>query len=325
MPTPAQMHIDQALTNISVAYIQDESSFVADKVFPIVPVQKQSDRYFIYKREDFYRDEAQERAAGDESAGGDYNIDSTPSYFAKKWAFHKDVTEDERQNADSPLSPDEDATNFVTSKLLLKRETEWANSYFKSGVWAHETVGAASAPTDSQVLTWDNANSTPIEDISNAVIQIAQTTGYRPNKLTIGASVFYALKNHPTILDRIKYTQKGIVTTDLLAQLFELDEVLVAWAVKNSAPRGGQESNDFILGKNALLTYSPDSPGLRTPSAGYIFAWTGLEGAGAYGNRMLRIPMPWRGAGTERVEGEMAFDAHVVASDLGFFFNGVVA
>jgi hypothetical protein len=325
MPTPQQLHIDQALTNISVAYMQSEDSYVADKVFPVVPVQKQSDRYFIYKREDFFRDEAAERAPGTESAGGDYSIDSTPSYFAKKYAFHKDVTEDERTNADNPLAPDQDATIFVTQKMLIKRETVWAQNYFRAGVWAHEAQGVASGPSESQVLQWDNANSVPIDDVSNAIIQIAQTTGYRPNVLVIGAPVFYALKNHPTILDRIKYTQKGIVTTDLLAQLFEVDKVVVAWAIKNNAPRGAAESNDFILGKSALLAYAAPNPGLRQPSAGYIFAWTGLEGAGAYGNRMLRIPMPWRGAGTERVEGEMAFDAKVVGADLGFFFNQVVA
>ncbi|MCL6597949.1 MAG: hypothetical protein K6T81_04345 [Alicyclobacillus macrosporangiidus] len=325
MPTPQQVHIDQALTNISVAYIQSEQNFVADKVFPIVPVQKQSDRYFVYSRDDFFRDEAQERAAGTESAGGDYTIDSTPSYFARKYAYHHDVTEDVRVNADSPLQPDQDATIFVSQKLLLKRETLWAQNYFTSGVWGHEAQGVASGPTGSQVLQWDNGNSNPIDDISNAIVQVAQSTGYRPNVLVLGAPVFYALKNHPLILDRIKYTQRGVVTADLLATLLEIEKVVVAWAVKNSAPRGAAANNDFVLGKNALLAYAAPNPGLRQPSAGYIFAWTGLEGAGAYGNRMLRIPMPWRGAGTERVEGEMAFDAKVVSADLGFFFSQVVA
>jgi hypothetical protein len=324
MPTPQQVHIDQALTNLSVAYIQKEDSFVADKVFPIVPVQKQSDRYFVYKREDFFRDEAQERAAGTESAGGDYGIDNTPSYFARKWAYHKDVTEDERTNADSPLAPDQDATEFVSAKLLLKRETEWAKNYFTSGVWGHEAEGVSQNPSDSQILQWDNADSVPIDDISNAKVQIAQTTGYDPNVLVLGYPVFNALKNHPTILDRIKYTERGIVTADLLAALFEVDKVVVAKAVKNTAPRGASEANEFILGKNALLAYAAPNPGLRQPSAGYIFAWTGLEGAGSYGNRIVRIPMPWLGIGTERIEGEMAFDAKVVGADLGFFFSQVV-
>ena len=324
MPTQSQIHIDSALTDVSVAYIQDEKNFVADQVFPVVPVQKQSDRYFVYSRDDFYRDEAQERAPGTESAGGDYAIDNTPSYFATKWAYHKDVTEDDRTNSDTPLDADEDATIFVTQKMLIKREVEWANGYFKTNVWANETTGEATNPGASQFLQWDNANSAPIDDVSNAKIEIA-TTGFDANILVIGYPVFWALKNHPTILDRIKYTEKAIVTTDLLASLFEVDKVVVAKAVQNTAVRGAAGSNAFILGKNALLAYAAPNPGIRQPSAGYIFAWTGLEGAGAFGNRMLRIPAPLRGAGTERIEGAIAFAAKTVATDLGFFFNQAVS
>lgn len=74
MPKAQNIHIDRALTNLSVAYMQSADVFIAGKVFPIVPVQKQSDLFFIYEKEDFFRDEATERAAGTESAGGDYEI-----------------------------------------------------------------------------------------------------------------------------------------------------------------------------------------------------------------------------------------------------------
>ena len=74
MPKMQNIHIDRALTNMSVAYMQDADVFIAGKVFPIIPVQKQSDLYFIYEKEDFFRDEAAERAAGTESAGGDYEF-----------------------------------------------------------------------------------------------------------------------------------------------------------------------------------------------------------------------------------------------------------
>ena len=57
-PTFSDVHVNRPLTNISVAWIQEESAFIADKVFPSVAVQKQSDRYFVYFREDWYRDEA---------------------------------------------------------------------------------------------------------------------------------------------------------------------------------------------------------------------------------------------------------------------------
>lgn len=324
-PNSSQMHIDRALTNMSVAYMQDQTNFVATRMFPLVPVEKQSERYFVYSREDWFRDEAEERAPGTESAGGGYDIDNTPSYFARKYGYHKDVTEEDRTNADSPLTPDSDATDFVSDKLLLRREVLWATKYFGTGIWTTEYAGVAANPNATQKLHWSDANSDPIKDITNAGVVMAQMTGKRPNKLCIGAFVFDALKSHAKILDRIKYTQKGVVTLDLLATLFEVEEVMVAWAVKNVSKKGAAENNQFVMGKHALLVHTPKKPGLKIPSAGYTFGWTGLLGAGAYGNRIGRIQMPWLGQGTERIEGEMAFDQKVVAADLGVFYNGIVA
>lgn len=326
MPTRQQIHIDRALTNLSVAYMQDESVFIADKVFPLIPVQKQSDSYFIYKKEDFFRDDAAERAKGTESAGGDYDIEQAPPYFCRKYAYHEDVNEEDRVNADTPLKPNQDATDNVSHKLLLKREILWAQNYFQPGVWGKDISGvAASAEAGTSAIQFDKATSDPIGEFSRASVEMAEETGKRPNILVLSPYVFSALKNHEDILDRIKYTQKGVVTLDLLATLFEVDQVVVAWAVKNTKAKGQDGEMTFIMGKHALLCYAESSPGIKKASAGYTFAWKGLMGAGAYGNRVVRIPMPWLGMDTERVEGEMAFDMQVVAKDLGVLFKDIVS
>ena len=269
------------------------------------------------------RDEAQLRGAASESAGGDYGVESSDPYYCRKHAFHKDVTPEERANYDEPLDADRDATDFVSQKMLIRREMEWASNFFKAGVWGKEIEGADSASA-GKVIYWNNATSDPIRDVTEASVQMASDTGYRPNTLVLSPFVFNALKNHEDILDRIKYTQKGIVTTDLLATLFEVDKVLVAWGVVNTAAKGDAEKTGFIMGKHALLCYAAPSPALKKPSAGYIFAWTGLEGSGAYGNRIVRLPMDMLGLGTERIEGEIAFDAKKICGDLGVFFKDIV-
>jgi hypothetical protein len=327
MPTRQMIHIDRALTNMSVAYQQMPNAFVASQLFPIVPVQKQSDRYFVYLKEDWYRDEAELRAPATESAGGDYRIDNTPSYFCQMYAYHKDITEQDRVNADSPLQPDAEATEFVTEKLLLKREVLWANTFFQENTWLTDFDG------DNDFTPWDDPESTPIVDITKARIKMASTTGRMPNVLLLGPYVYGALHNHEDILDRVKYTQKGIVTTDLLASLFGVDQVVVANAILNTHPMdkadmtrySREDEIDFIYGRHALLAHKPQRAGLRTPSCGYIFTWKGLLGANAYGSRMLRMPIPLKGVGTERIEGEMAFDMKVVARDLGMFFKNAVS
>lgn len=323
MPTMQNAHIDRALTNISVAYMQDASAFIADKVFPIVKVKRQSDVFYVYNKGDFMRDEAALRGAGTESAGGDYGVEAADPYYCRKHAFHKDVTAEERANYDEPLDADRDATDFVTQKMLIRREMEWASKFFKEGIWGKEISGAASA-SGNNVVYWDEPTSNPIKDITDAGVEMASKTGYKPNTLVLSPFAFNALKNHEDVLDRVKYTQKGIVTADLLATLFEVDNVYVAWSVVNTAAKGKTDNVNFIMGKHALLCYSNPTPALKKPSAGYIFAWTGLEGSGAYGNRIVRLPMDMLGLGTERIEGEAAFDCKQIAADLGVFFKNIV-
>ena len=68
-PTPSAVHVNRPLTNISIACIQEARNFIAAEAFPVVPVQNQSDRYFIYSAADFHRDEMQLRAPGTEKIG----------------------------------------------------------------------------------------------------------------------------------------------------------------------------------------------------------------------------------------------------------------
>jgi hypothetical protein len=313
-PTQNQVHVDAILTNISVAYMQKQENFIANKVFPIVPVDKQSDKYFSYTKNDWFRDEARLRADATESAGGGYNL-STSSYSADVWAFHKDVGDQTRANADAPINVDREAVEFVTSRLLLKMETEFVSNFFTTGVWATDNT-----PSN---LWSDYTNSDPLNDVEDAKRAILATTGFEPNTLVLGYDVFKELKNHPDLVDRIKYTSSNVITTEMIARMFDVERVLVSKSVKATNNEGGTAAYDFTAGKNALLCYSAPSPGLLQPSAGYVMSWTGVSGGlgqtiGASRFRMESVK-------ADRIEGEMAFDMKVVASDLGYFFSAVVS
>lgn len=326
LPTPTDVHVNRPLTNISVAYIQSQSRFIADRIFPSVPVAKQSDRYFIYTKGDWFRTEAQLRAPASESAGSGWRLDNTPTYFADVLAVHKDLDDQTLANADAPLNMQRDATMWLTQQLLLKRDIDFAATYFTTGVWGRDKQGVAAAPAGQQFLQWNQAGSTPIEDINAEVVYLSEQTGTDPTQyqLTITPYVLDVLRNHADILDRIKYTQRGIVTTDLLAALFGVKRVNVAWATNNTAAEGAAETMAFIAPKVALLTYSPDSPSLMQPSAGYIFTWTGLLGSGAQtGTRISNMRMPLRKA--NRLEAEMSYDMKLVSADCGIYFYDAVA
>lgn len=322
-PTPGDVHVNAALTEISVAYILDEAdAYVADQVFPVVPVAKQSDSYFKYSQEDFLRIEAQPRAPASESAGGGFAL-TTDTYTAKIFAFHKDVDDPLRANADAAVDPDRDATEYVTQQMLLKREKSWADAYFKTGIWTGDQTGVVAAPGANQFLQWNDINSSPIEDIRKQARVIQKRTGLYPNRLVLGPEVFDVLVDHPDVLDRIKYTQQGVVTRELLAAIFGIERVLVPSALENTAAEGLTGVYSFLYAKAALLVYANPRPSLLKPSGGYIFAWTGFLGAGAYGNRVKSFRMEQLEA--DRIEGEMAFDGKVVAAPAGVFFTTAVA
>jgi len=330
LPTPADVHVNTPLTNISIAYMQSAADFIADRVFPAVPVLKQSDRYYTYDRGYWNRDDMQERAPASESAGTGYTVDNSPNYFCIEKGLHQDVPWQVRGNADPVVNPDRDATMLVTQKALIHREVKWVAGFFAGGLWTGDDDGVAASVGTNEFLQWNDAASTPIEDIRAAGTSVQQLTGFRPNKLTVGREVYDKLVDHPDIVDRIKYTSgnnnPAVVNKEALAALFELDEVLVAGAIQNTANENATNVHAFIGGKKALLTYSPPNPSLMTPSAGYTFNWTGLSGVPSLAQRGARvsvIPMPLKKA--DRVEIEDAFDQKLISADLGYFFDTAVA
>src|SRR5688500_8184161 len=89
-PTLRDVHTDSILTNVLVSYLNRGRGFVSTRAFPIVSVDKQSDKYYIYPKGDWFRDEAQKRRSGAESVGSGYTL-SSDTYYADVWAIHKDV------------------------------------------------------------------------------------------------------------------------------------------------------------------------------------------------------------------------------------------
>jgi len=320
-------------------YAQEEGAFVATRVFPIVPVAKASDRYITYSRADFNRNTMRKRALSAESAGGGYKLDNTPTYSTDVWALHKDIDDQVRANADAVLSLDLEATKWLVTQGLISREVDWASAFF-GNVWTTLQTGVAGAPAANQFLQWNDANSTPIQDVRNAkrVIQLA-SGGFRPNKLVLGRPVFDILCDHPDFVDRIKYGQTpgkpAKVTLDAMAGLFELDEVLVMDSIVNTGVEGplsvslnANESNSFIGGasgvggKAALLLYTPSAPGIMTPGCGYTFAWTGQFGS-INGTRIKSFYIPQ--IESTRVEIEAAYVHKLVSADMGGYFATAIA
>lgn len=317
-PTLAGVHVDRPLTDISVAYVQNAENFISNRVFPVVPVDKASNKYFVYDKNDFLRNDVQKRADATESAGSGYDL-TTADYSADVWATHMDIGEQVMANYDIPLFPMRDATVFVSQKMMQKQETEWVSSFFTTGVWGTDITGAASGTN----TYWSNETSSdPITNIETGKETILQNTGFEPNTLVLGYQVFRHLRHHPDVVDRVKYTSSNTVVASIIGALFEVERVFVAKAVKATNLEGETPNYDFTHGKHAWLGYVNPSPSVLTPSAGYRFEWTGVSKGLGVGVGVRQFFMDKEAA--TRVEIQSAWDDKVVASDLGYFWNGIV-
>lgn len=336
-PVITDLHIDAALTDLSIAFAQ-RSSFTARLAFPVVPVLKQSNRFFTYDKGDWLRSDAGPRAVGAESPGGGWKI-SDDNYFCDRDAsLHFDIADPERANADPAIDLEQDGTEYITEQVMLKEEKDWLGTNFVTGVWdgasssTDMTGQAAPATTATNFLQWNDVASTPIEDIDGEATAVAQKNGgnKRPNSLFLGPQVWTALKNHPDIVDRIKggsdSGNPAIVTQRLVAQLLQLDRVEVFWGTETTSAEGvTPDIFAFLAGKSALLAFVAPRPGLRVASAGYTFVWTqpGQVAAPTQGVRIKRFRLEQ--FESDRIEGDHWYDHKVIASSLAAFFTAAVA
>ena len=267
------VHVDKVLTNISLAYPNNE--FVGNKLFPVVPVRKQTDKYYIFGREQWVPEDSDYRAPGTEANEIPGLKGSLDSYYASEHSLEIAVYDEERENVDSPMSPDTDATNLVTQKILLGRELAMMNFVTDATKYA-----STNTVTLSGTQQWsDYTNSDPIKSVHDAIRAFHANVFFEPNTAVIPYQVMSILEDHPKILARIMYTDRGILTPELVAAVLGLKNVIIPEVAYGSGV-GFAMTASYLWGKNVLLAYVPSSAGLRVPAFAYEFVW-GYPGLGA--------------------------------------------
>ena len=323
MLTPSQVHLDVPLTNLTIAYAQEMTNFVADKVFGTISVDKQSNKFYKYDREGLRHGDVKLLAPRTEVNRVGMAL-SNDNYFAEVRGIGMDFDEQELANEDTMLEFRSQGANVLMEKVLIDREVRWADTFFKAGVWGTETT-----PSN---LWSDYTNSTPIVDVTNARRQMQlKSGGYKPNCMVVGKEVRDILVNHPDILARLNggatVANTALITDAKLAEIFEVEQFLVMEAVYNDAKEGLTDNIGFIGGKHAMLAYKPSSMGLKTPASGAIFTWDAIPGVGGLGITVESFSDDAlkRQQVAEMIQVKCADDMKVIGADLGYFFDSVVA
>lgn len=313
--TGRDVHIDKPLSNVAIAY--EPKGFMSDQIAPIVPVGKQSDGYYVWSPADAFRRERSDRAPGTEANVITRSVTSD-TYFARNYALKDRIPYEDIKNADDGyvFAERSSRARFIKSKLMLDMELRVANL-----VTSTSNVGSSSVVASAWTATTGNADA--IGDINNGINVVEDTTGYRPNKLIFGGYAWRTFRNNADVLSRF-FGSAGpgsparLVTKEMTANLFEVDQVLVSGGYYSTADEGQSASLSNIWFDSVLAAFIPLRPSKEEPSFMYSFRWNAVKGFNMQA-QVFDLPR----AHSEEVELGYYQAEKITASTLGFLVTGV--
>jgi hypothetical protein len=302
-PLRSQLHVDQLLSNVAVKYSNDR--YIHDKVFPMVSVRKQTDLYRTYNRNWVIPET--NRAIGGLAREHVFDV-GTSSYSLEKHALKAYVADTAAENYDvSDLRAD--LTIDLVEKIMMKKEAQCA-ALFTTTSWS---LGASFGGDDS----WLTTIAAPIGQFDTGTAQVVSNSGVMPNYAILPLDTYNALKNHTTVVDRVKYTSKEL-TPAIIGSLIGVNELLVPSIYYDTGIYGASVATGAIASiwktDFAFLGYKPASPGLMALSSGYMF------------QREKPLVRRWREEEREAdaIEVDCEFQFKVVASLTGYFMNDTI-
>lgn len=271
------VHVDDVLTQISIAW--PNNGLVGNQLFPQVVVRKQSDKYYTFGREQWLPEANDLRAPGSVANEIPGMKVSTDTYYAQEHALQIPVTDEERDNVDSPMSPDQDGTELVTSKIMLGREIAMRDLVVTTGNYSTDLV---LTKVDAAGFQWGKvsdgtypANGHPIVDLRQMIRKMHSKVFFEPNTIVIPYLVMSFLQDHPDLIERIKYSERAILTPEIIAALLGVSQmnVIVPGAGVGSGNNPAVMTTGYLWGDDVILAWVPARAGLRTPAYGYEFVW----------------------------------------------------
>jgi len=257
--TVKDVHVDQALTNLSIGY--HPAGMVAERVSPPITVANESDRYYIWDRPSAFRVSATGimslRPDKSEAKEVDFGLD-TSSYQAEEYALKILISDREKKNADSVLRLRESKLRRVQDLLMLEQEIRVATLLTTAGNWAANHSGDPG--------NWSAGTPTIEADIDTAKEVVRSAIGIDPNTIVIPAQIARVIKRDATIRDLIKYTHADLlVNGDLPARLWNMDVIIPGATYTASVEGAATITYADVWGDHVVLLYVNRESTIDTP------------------------------------------------------------
>ena len=266
LPTANDLNVNVPLTNVSLMF--RNPIHIWREALPAIRVASAKDSIRTFGRDSWLIPRAGVRGDGIGPRGG-YKV-STTNYETISYSMATTVTDRERNAAQEGVDdPDLNATRHCADQTNLGIEQLVRDVVFATGNYA---------TTATPSTTWDDGASDPIGDVQTGRETVQLATGVPPNVGVMGYQVWEQLRDHPDVIARFSSTQAGIMTPELVAQVFDLDKLLIGRAIKVSSSEGAATTTTgFVWDKNMALLRVPDGAALDVPSFGYTLIWDGED------------------------------------------------
>lgn len=310
------IHIDTPLSNIAIKAFAGAEGYIGPRLFNMVPVGKQSDRYYVIDRDSWLLIPNTRRAPKTAPKRIEWKVSSN-GYFADNHALVGEIAKEDLANEDQAIRLRENTAQNVTEGLLRGLEDRIAQQ-----VTSVSNVGSGVILSGANKWS-DYVSSDPVADVTTGHAFIRKRTGYTANTLAIDADTYEIVRRHPVLLDMFKYTQGGLLGDAEIKSVFKVQNILIGGGIKNVANEGATGSVVNIWGNNALLAYvAPMALGPQTATFGIAFRWTpnGIPAP----MQVFRYDDPDPGKKIEDVEVGYYQDEKIVATDLGYLINATL-
>lgn len=298
------VHVDAALSNISIKY--RNMALIAERVFPVTPVIKESDKFYVFRKEELAIERAL-RAAGAEAREITWDVD-TSTYSAEEYALKHLVPDRVVNNADNAIRPKITSTQKLTNKILLAQEKRVA-------LLAQDTNTITNNATPG--TQWDQASPNIEGDIDTAKNSVRTNAGVEASSVVLPYRIAQIVKKDSTVRNLIRYTVPGDILLrngDLPPVLWNL-EVIVGGAIQNTANEGATASLADVWTDSVLVFYKEATPSIDVLSLGYIFR------VGDFVTKTYRVE---ERAG-DMIEVSVIEDEKIVAADAGYLITNVAS
>lgn len=239
--------VDPVLTSAAQGF--KNAAFVGGILFPKVPVAQRAGKIVAFGKEDFML-YSTGRSPGSNTKRVSFGYAGAP-YALESHSLEGQLPVETLQEAQAVPGIDMSMTtvNKTQNIIALRLEKQQADTARTAATYA-----AANKITLAGTSQWSDLTSgisDPVKVIEDGKEAVRAKVGKRPNVAVIGAKVFAYLKQHPKIVDRIKYTGRDIATPELLASLFGLEQVVIGDSVYSDD--AGVFSD--VWGKDVVLAY----------------------------------------------------------------------